>query len=198
MKSPYMKTLVFLLALGTCLGAALFLSSPAQSEVKASSNETPSNELIAGYQKWTRVNPEPRFVSSRIAMACALPSVAQQEMEDKNPHRSKLVVVYVNDIGRAAMMEQKLPHFPQGSIIVKEKLTTIESTAPELLTVMRKREAGYDSSSGDWEYMVFDGSTKVLQASGKLKKCQACHLLEKSTDYVSRNYLPANVWEKLK
>ena len=198
MKSPYMKTLLFLLALGTCLGAALFLSSPAQSEVKASSDETPSNELIAGYQKWTRVNPQPKLVSSRIAIQCAMPSVAQQEMEENNPHRSKLVVVYVNDIGRAAMMEQKLPNFPQGSIIVKEKLATKESTAPELLTVMRKRESGYDSSRGDWEYMVFDGAAKVVQASGKLEKCQACHLLEKSTDYVSRSYLPANVQEKLK
>jgi hypothetical protein len=198
MKNPYVKTLVFLLALGTCLGAALFLSSPAHSEVTSSSNEPPSSALIAGYQKWTRVNPQPKFVSSRIAIQCAMPSVTQQEMEVNNPHRSKLVVVYVNDIGRAAMMEQKLPHFPQGSIVVKEKLATIASTSPELLTVMRKREPGYDPEQGDWEYMVFDGSAKVLQASGKLEKCQACHLLQKSLDYVSRSYLPADVQEKLK
>ena len=198
MKSPYIKTLMFLLALGICLSAALFLSSPAQSEVKTTSDETTSNELIADYQKWTKVNPEPQFVSSRIAIQCAMPSVAQREMEENNPHRSKFVVVYVNDTGRAAMMEQKLPHFPQGSIIVKEKLATKASTSPELLTVMRKREPGYDPNKGDWEYMVFDGAAKVLQASGKLEKCQSCHLLEKTTDYVSRNYLPTNVWEKLK
>ena len=75
-----------------------------------------------------------------------MPSVTQQEMEENNPHRSKLVVVYVNDIGRAAMMEQKLPHFRRARSIVKEKLATIASTAPELLTVMRKREPGYDPS----------------------------------------------------
>ena len=198
MKSPYMKTLVFLLALGTCLGAALFLSSPAQSEVKASSNEPPSSALIAGYQKWTRVNPTPKYVQSVIAGMCAAPTPQMQQMEDSNPHLGKFVVVYVNDIGRAAMMEQKLPHFPQGSIIVKEKLVKHDSTAPELLTVMRKREPGYDPIKGDWEYMVFDSSAKVLQASGKLEKCQACHLLQKPTDYISRSYLPANVQEKLK
>jgi hypothetical protein len=93
MKSPYMKTLMFLLALGTCLGAALFLSSPAQSEVKASSNETPSNELIAGYQKWTKVNPEPKYVGSRIAGLCAAPTLQMQQMEDSNPHLGKFVVV---------------------------------------------------------------------------------------------------------
>jgi hypothetical protein len=96
------------------------------------------------------------------------------------------------------MMEQRLPRFPQGSIIVKEKLATQASTSPELLTVMRKREPGYDPNKGDWEYMVFDNSAKVLQASGKLEKCQACHLPLKQTDYISRSYLPADVQEKLK
>jgi hypothetical protein len=158
----------------------------------------PTAEVIAGYRQWTRVNPEPQIVSSPLAAQCAAPTAAQLQMEDTNPHNNKWVVVYVNDIGRAAMMEQKKPVFPQGSIIVKEKLTTQESKDPELLTVMRKREAGYDSTRGDWEYMVFDGPGKIVKASGKLENCQACHLPLKATDYVSRRYLPADAWNKLK
>lgn len=96
------------------------------------------------------------------------------------------------------MMEEKTPHFPQGSIVVKEKLTTSKSTTPELLTVMVKREPGYNPNSGDWEYMVFDGSGKRVQARGKLENCQSCHMSDQDTDYVSRAYLPIEVRIRLK
>jgi hypothetical protein len=193
-----MKSLIsFVVAAGSCLALALVLSRPAQTEVIVPDN-APTASLISGYRQWSRVNPEPQIVASRIAIQCSLPTPAQREIEGGNPHNDKWVVVYVNELGRAAMMGQKNPVFPLGSIIVKEKLATKESTNPELLTVMRKREAGYDSKRGDWEYLVFDGPGKVMEANGKLEKCQACHLMEKDTDYVSRRYLPYDVWKKLK
>ncbi len=96
------------------------------------------------------------------------------------------------------MMQEKVPHFPVGSIIVKEKLATPSSSEPELLTVMTKREPGYNPRNGDWEYMALDGSGTKVQARGRLDRCQGCHILVKHTDYVSRNYLPYKVWEKLK
>jgi len=191
------KLISFVIAAGFSLSVALLLSSPVNSEVVVNDN-APTAELIAGYKQWTRVNAEPQVVASQIAIQCAAPTLAQRQLEDGNPHRDKLIVVYVNEVGRAAMMEQKKPVFPVGSIVVKEKLTTKESAVPELLTVMRKREAGYDPERGNWEYLVFDGPGKVLQASGKLEKCQGCHQLEKNTDYISRRYLPTDVWQKLK
>ncbi|HEY6806668.1 MAG TPA: cytochrome P460 family protein [Pyrinomonadaceae bacterium] len=191
------KLLSFVMAAGFSLSVASVLSRPANSEVVVN-DDAPAAELIAGYRQWTRVNPEPQVVASQIAIQCAAPTLTQQHLEDGNPHRDKLVVVYVNDVGRVAMMEQKQPVFPVGSVVVKEKLTTKDSAVPELLTVMRKREPGYDPERGNWEYMVFDGPGKVLQASGKLEKCQGCHLLERNTDYISRRYLPADVWQKLK
>ena len=36
---------------------------------------------------------------------------------------------------------------PVGTVIVKERLMTADSTAPELLTVMRKREPGYNANN---------------------------------------------------
>ena len=119
-------------------------------------------------------------------------------MEKGNPHRDKFITVYVNDIGRHAMMQEKVPRFPQGSVIVKEKLPSQDSSTPELLTAMTKREPGYDPQNGDWEYMALDGTGKSVQARGKLESCQACHMMVKATDYVSRNYLPREVWDKLK
>jgi hypothetical protein len=156
------------------------------------------SEIVAGYKQWTRVNPVPAVMESQIAVQCAAPTLQQSQMQAGSPHAHKLITVYVNEIGRHAMMEEKLPHFTLGSVIVKEKLPAKDSSEPELLTVMMKREAGYDPDNGDWEYMALDGSGKTVQARGKLEKCQACHLMEKATDYVSRNYLPSEVRQKLK
>jgi len=148
---------------------------------------------IANYKKWTRVNPEPQRVDAAISALCAAPTPRVE-----NPHSDKFITVYVNQIGSHAMMKEKSPHFPVGSVIVKEKLTKADSATPELLTVMVKRQAGYDAANGDWEFMVLDGKAEKVQASGRLVNCQGCHLQEKATDYVSRRYLPLDVREKLK
>ena len=151
-------------------------------------------ELIAGYRKWTRVNPEPVTMAPQSAQACAILTPA----DPNNPHTNKFITVYVNEIGRHAMMEEEKPHFPQGSIIVKEKLTSPTSTRPELLTVMIKRASGYNPESGDWEYLVTDGTGKTILQRGRLENCQACHLRDKSTDYIARSYLPPEVTRQLK
>ena len=192
------KVLLFLFGVGLCLSVAVWSSKPTNSKVLVENDKPAANAVISGYKHWTQVNPEPQIVAPRVSVLCAAPSTPSQlSMQDQDPHLNKFVVVYVNDVGKAAMMEQRLPVFPEGSVIVKEKLTTKDSSSPELLTVMRKREAGYDPDKGNWEYMVFDGSGQTMRASGKLEKCQACHLSEKATDYVARSYLPAKVWEKL-
>jgi len=156
----------------------------------------PGDELIAGYRQWTRVNPEPLLIAAQNAAACAIPL---QSAVPAGPHaKDKYITVYVNDVGKHAMLEEQTPHFPQGSVVIKEKLTTAKSTTPELLTVMIKREPGYNPESGDWEYMVVDGTGKKVQERGKLENCQSCHLREQDTDYVSRSYLPINVRTRLK
>ena len=119
--------------------------------------------------------------------------------EAKNPHNDKFINVYVNDLGKDEMLKKKNPNFPVGTVIVKEKLPTAESTDAELLTVMIKREKDYNSKVGDWEFLTFNGAGTETTARGKLQNCQTCHLVEKSTDYVSRRgYLPVEIWRKLK
>jgi hypothetical protein len=186
-------SLILLAGLLGC--ASLFASQQGKAPRKV---EPSGSELVAAYKQWTRVNPVPEPVSARIAVQCAPPTATQTAMERDSPHRDKFITVYVNDIGRTAMMEEAQPHFPVGSIIVKEKLPGKDSTSPELLTVMIKREAGYDQAGGDWEYMALDGTGKTVQARGHLEKCQACHVMVKDTDYVSRIYLPQEIREKLK
>ena len=155
-------------------------------------------ELIAGYKGWTRVNPEPAVFHSRIATQCAMPSPEQRRMEEKNPHRDKFVTVYVNDAGRRAMTEEREPRFPVGTLIVKEKLPARDAAEPELLTAMLKHAAGYDPEGGDWEYLVLDGRGRQVRARGKLESCRACHQTYPDTDFVARNYLPRELYRKLK
>ena len=151
---------------------------------------------IKDYRTWTRVNPRPVDMDAAVAAMCAAPTGPQSA--SKNPHLHKFITVYVNEIGRRAMMEERVPNFPQGSVIVKEKLAAQDSTTPELLTVMIKRERGFNPQSGDWEYMVVNGDGTQVQARGRLANCQACHLMNKETDYINRSYLPREVAKDLR
>jgi hypothetical protein len=151
---------------------------------------------IQGYRNWTRVNPTPVNMDAQVAAMCAAP--AAPRFADKNPHLHKFITVYVNDTGRRAMMEEREPRFPQGSVIVKEKLAAQDSLEPELLTVMIKREKGFNPETGDWEFMVTNGAGTQSQARGKLSSCQSCHTSMNSTDFIYRTYLPASTRSSLK
>jgi hypothetical protein len=155
---------------------------------------------IEGYKGWTKVNAVPQLMPSNVSTACAvaLPPGANRASTMNNPHRDKYFTVYVNDVGREAMLNQKSPKFPVGSVIVKEKLSSVESRTPELLTVMIKQKPGFNPASGDWEYMVLDGAGAKVEGRGDLKNCQACHVANQTTDYVFRTYLSGEIKTGLK
>ncbi len=74
--------------------------------------------------------------------------------------------------------------FPRGSIIVREKLSKAEDSQPELLTVMIKRERGFNRAANDWEFLLVDGAaTKVLERQKK-GSCLDCHVSQKQRDFV--------------
>lgn len=156
-----------------------------------------ADRLIKGYKSWTKVNAKPVRMEPAPAEQCASPFPSQQP----SPHLQKYLYVYVNAIGKEAMTKQKTPHFPVGTVIVKEKLTKPDSREPELMTVMVRHEKGYNPDNGDWEYLVFNGKGTKVTAQGKLEKCQSCHSKSGpgTTDYVFRNaYLPENLRIALK
>jgi len=145
---------------------------------------------IAGYRDWFKVNPTPEVMQAKTSLLCAAPTAGNRIYGPDNPHHEKYITVYVNAVGRSAMMEQAKPSFPEGSVIVKEKLPDKSSQTPELLTVMIKRGKGFNNESGDWEYMVVDGTGTKVEAQGKLENCQGCHQANQQKDYVFRTYLP--------
>jgi hypothetical protein len=172
----------------------LLLAAQCACSTASANKEASGDELIRDYKHWTQVNPVPAVFEANIATLCARPNLPV----GNDPHHNKFLTVYVNEIGRRSMMEERLPRFPQGSIILKEKLPAKDSTSPELLTVMLKREAGFNPDTGDWEYLVFDGAGKQVQARGRLENCQGCHTMMAHTDFVYRSYLPAEIRSKLR
>lgn len=150
---------------------------------------------IAGYKSWARVNRAPVLGDAAAMLDCAAPTALRKP---RGPHKDKYINVYVNEIGKAAMTMERFPKFPPGSMIVKEKLATADATAPELLTAMIKRAAGYNAAGGDWEYMVLSGDAKSIQAQGKLETCMACHAAKRDSGFVFRDYLRGEDWAKMK
>lgn len=164
---------------------------------------------LSGYKRWACANETPRQMPPGVEGLCAVwpqepplgrpgdPPLGTPGLPTRGPHFRRYARVYVNDKGRAAFFWQRDPRFPVGTVIVKEKLETLTSKAPEILTVMVKREPGYDRAAGDWEYVVLDGARQV-QASGKLAHCRACHVEKASTGYVFRDYLSKTAAAKLR
>lgn len=140
---------------------------------------------------WTQVNTEPYRLGVAVDALCRAPTAADYEPERKrNPHAASFITVYVNNIGREAMFAKQVDRFPEGSIIVKEKISTHhEGRKPLLYTIMRKREAGYNPTLGDWEFSVVGANGTELQATGKLENCQSCHKTKSDSDFVFRPYL---------
>jgi hypothetical protein len=161
---------------------------------KATTVTDPLLTQFSDYRKWTLVNPVPQLMKPAAVLDCArVPG-----RKEGSPHLNKYISVYVNEIGRAAMMTQRTPRFPTGSMIVKEKLSSQASTTPELLTAMVKREQGFNPESGDWEYVVLNGSAEEITERGKLRSCQDCHHVYQRSDFVTRTYLPAEIRQGLK
>lgn len=186
MKRTILQALLFLPALATLSCTVVTRSAPT----------APDTDLatLARYRQWTLVNPEPQFMKPASAIDCAMIQVRQEP----SPHLNKWVSVYVNPVGREQMMTKLSPKFPIGSMIVKEKLGSVDSKKPEMLTAMIKREPGYNPEGGDWEYLVLDGSALMITERGKLKRCSGCHQPYDDTDFVTRTYLPRTVLSELR
>jgi hypothetical protein len=160
---------------------------------------------LTDFRTWHRATKEPFQISDVIAARCAIVPADQDFYRRTGkeppqftyfPHRNYFVNVYVNEVGRKSMNLQGKP-FPVGSFIVKEKFrgkyiqNKLKFDSPTLLTVMRKREVGFDTKNGDWEYFIGDpGSLKLqIPAPKKLADCQSCHQNYKDRDFVTKSYL---------
>ena len=153
-------------------------------------------------EKFEKMNYEPKFIAPVQAALCA-PANPSSSVPLGDPHMGKYINVYVNDKGFAEMSTKKKPVFPEGTMILKEKIGHAGDTAinkygqPELFTVMLKREKGYNSECGDWEFATVEVKTSKIER-GKTPSCMGCHKNYKGTDFVKRDYLSLKYVKQLK
>jgi hypothetical protein len=116
---------------------------------------------------------------------------AKEEKEPKNPHEKGVKTfarVFANELAISEIYKDA-PRFPEGAIIVREKLLNAEDTKPELVTVMVKREKGFSPKTGDWEYLVIEGGLDKIKSREKTGSCSKCHAAAGQTDFVFKTYL---------
>ena len=172
---------------------------PEEGRAPAKSKPDLEAQVFAKYRKWTRANSAPVKVAGVVAAACApAPLSGPLANQAADPHADKLINVFVNKIGRTAMLAERKPRFPEGAIIVKERLPLKKSSATEWLMAMVKREEGFNPAAGDWEFFVLRTPEKVVIERGRIENCQACHARAKETDFVFRRYLTRQAQDKLR
>src|SRR5882762_7572854 len=105
-------SLCFLITVGLSIGHSR--SSSFTSAAMRTDPVVGQVQEIAGYRGWTKVNAEPQVMPDPAAQLCAIQlSPAGVHVDGAtNPHRRKYLTVYVNDVGRKAMLESKTPSFP--------------------------------------------------------------------------------------
>ena len=126
-----------------------------------------------GYESWTKVNTETITGDTTSALGSA--------HEGTMGFRE----VFVNTAGETVALGKASYPFPEGSILVKEAYKNSGGNKGALsnLTIMVKREAGYDPDNGDWEYLMTNAA-KSIQRQGPLDMCIGCHSAASSTDFV--------------
>ena len=116
---------------------------------------------VSDWKNWVKVN-ENRFLSKG--------------------HGKPYVDIYVESAHEAAFRAAKGP-YPIGFKVAKAQYKTADATELAAVTVMAKRESGYDPDNGDWWYATLSQSGGVM-AQGKVEMCITCHDSASDRDYV--------------
>lgn len=142
--------------------------------------------------KFTRITAEPVRMDYATAFLCNEPdedlAVRKKGLSEKNPHRENYVHVFTSTNAVEAM-QSRTNTFPQGSLILKEKLSYIGGQHTELFTGMLKREPGYNPECGDWEFFTVSADAKKVTSRGKLQQCMDCHVEYAERDFVTKSYV---------
>jgi len=143
---------------------------------------------------------EPIGMSAGVARSCVSvgPDTSQNENAEAASNSSRQYFrhveayfrVFVTKSGERAMASNARPGepFPEGTVILKQKLNVPSGGTVLLYTGMLKRERDYNPRCGDWEFFVIDGDGTRVTARGKLNKCTGCHSQYSAYDYVTKSY----------
>ena len=119
------------------------------------------------FESWAKVNAEP------------LTGTANGLLQGKHLEDRGIREVYVNEVGEPSFSGNAELPLPVGTIIVKDTFYIAKDGLRGRrwnITVMKKRESGYDSENGDWEYITA-GPRKGVRFQGIRPLCIECHIL---------------------
>jgi hypothetical protein len=133
--------------------------------------------------KFVQVTNQPVQIVSPNAWLCRNPT------NPDGPHSAHWIDVYVTRAGYAVIKNGK-GVYAKGTVILKQKYTDPNRKTTDLFTGMLKREKGYNSEVGDWEFFILNSTGKTVTALGRIESCNQCHAEFKDHDFVSRDYLP--------
>lgn len=125
---------------------------------------------LAEYKTWRQLTPAGYSIPPQLALLCTAPAPApsQQSIETFGPHANTYVRVFGNSLAVRALTSRD--RFPEGSIVVKEKLPDPRSDVSSAQGVMIKRQKGFDPSTGDWEFHFYPS-----ERSASFANCSNCH-----------------------
>lgn len=122
---------------------------------------------------------------------------------NKNPeiYRSNYAIYQKYASGDAEEVDKlQFASYPIGTILLKENYVSSDNvvSAPASIALMIKREKNYDATTGDWQFVQFNASGRVL-ANGSSKDatvataCTQCHQSMAPRDYVFTHFYDAVV-----
>jgi len=139
---------------------------------KGQEDDATSGDAFSGYLNWSKVN--------QVTITGDDTGVLGAAHERAKGFRE----IYVNDIGKSTAYRESDYPYPVGSVIIKESYSADDGAKGILksITIMVKREAGYDPDNGDWEYAMTDENLKVSR-QGKINMCISCHSVMSDKDF---------------
>jgi hypothetical protein len=125
---------------------------------------------LAEYTTWQRLTPDGYAIPPQLAVLCTSPAPAAspKSVEVYGPHANTFVRVFANPLAAGAFDSRG--EFPEGSIVVKEKVRDARSGIPSAHGVMIKRHKGFNPSTGDWEFLFYPS-----QRGASFTNCTNCH-----------------------
>ncbi len=173
--------------------------TPTQATTRKVSNIA---EIVKDYETLIKINTKPIPVTPGVSLLC-ISDPAAQVIKTHGPHTDKMLNIFMNPSAKLAYhkiiknLEKKIK-YPVGAIILKEKISTYseDKDKPNSLGGLIKREPGYDSENGDWEYFYRDEDEKLT--TGKIQNCIDCHKTQKDTDYIYGVWTSGHTFSKNK
>jgi len=125
---------------------------------------------LAGYTTWRRLTPDGYSIPPQLSSLCTSQAAASppRSAEAYGPHANTFVNVFANPLAATALNSRGV--FPEGSILVKEKLLDGRSDIPSAYGVMIKRRKGSNPSTSDWEFLFYPS-----ERSASFTNCADCH-----------------------